>query len=324
MGLGEYAGRVADAMKECKKARITGLISHDATRLEEWRRKYKVPASGCYGLDNYKNIGSNSEVDAVYVLTPHDDHVEPVINIAEAGKHVICEKPMAATAADCRKMIDACKANGVKLLVGYRMHFEPHTRHIVQMRRDGKFGKIMFFQGLAGFCMDDEGKAPLNNEDAKGGALLNIGIYAVNGARYMVGEDPVWVTAQETPVRSGKFEKDVDETIQFQLGFPSGALASCLATHSMDNLDRFFLNGSKGYALLHPATGYEGIGGETHEGELKLPQVSHQAEQLDEMAGIILENKEPLIPVDGEEGYKDLRIIEAIREAVKSGNKVQL
>ena len=140
----------------------------------------------------------------------------------------------------------------------------------------------------------------------------------------MIGEEPVWVTAQETKTNPEKFKEGVDETIQFQFGFPSGAVASCLSTYSMNNLDRFFLNGEKGFAEMQPSTGYGPIKGRTHQGELNNPHITHQTVQMDEMAGMILENKKPLIPVDGEEGLRDLKIIDAIYQAVKEGRKVML
>ena len=140
----------------------------------------------------------------------------------------------------------------------------------------------------------------------------------------MTGEDPVWVTAEETKNDPVKFKEGVDETIQFQLGFPGGAVASCLSTYSMNNLDRFFVNGVRGFAELSPATGYGPIKGRTGKGDLNQPVVTHQTVQMDEMAGIILQGKQPVVPVDGEEALKDLKIIDAIYEAVKTGQKVNL
>ena len=154
--------------------------------------------------------------------------------------------------------------------------------------------------------------------------MMDIGIYSVNGARYMVGEEPVWVTAQEMKTDPQKFKEGVDETITFQLGFPSGAVASCLSTYTMNNLDRFFVNGEKGFGELQPATGYGPIQGKTNKGELNFPHVTHQTVQMDEMAGIILQNKQPIVPVDGEEGLKDMKIIDAIYQAVKTGKRVDL
>ena len=154
--------------------------------------------------------------------------------------------------------------------------------------------------------------------------MMDIGIYSINGARYMIGEEPMWVTAQETKTDPKKFQEGIDETILFQLGFPGGAVASCLSTYAMSNLDRFFLNAEKGFAELHPATGYGPIKGKTHKGELNNPHITHQTVQMDEMAGMILENKKPVVPLDGEEGLKDLKIIDAIYRAVKEGGKVNL
>ncbi|HKO82191.1 MAG TPA: Gfo/Idh/MocA family oxidoreductase, partial [Chitinophagaceae bacterium] len=212
----------------------------------------------------------------------------------------------------------------VKLLIGYRMHFEPKTLEIVRMRKEGELGKILFFQGLSGFRIGDPKQWRLNKQLAGGGAMMDIGIYSINGARYMVGEEPVWVTAQETKTDHEKFKEGVDETIQFQLGFPGGAVASCLSTYNMNNLDRFFVNGEKGFGELQPATGYGPIKGRTNKGELTQPHMTHQTVQMDEMAQIILQNKQPVIPVDGEEGLKDLKIIDAIYQAVKTGKKTDI
>jgi predicted dehydrogenase len=154
--------------------------------------------------------------------------------------------------------------------------------------------------------------------------MMDIGIYSINGARYMIGEEPVWVTAEETKTDPVKFKEGVDETIQFQLGFPGGAVASCLSTYAMNNLDRFFLDGLNGWAELYPATGYGPIEGRTNKGEINQPVVTHQTVQMDEMAQIILNGKQPIIPVDGEEAVKDLKIIDAIYEAVKMARKVPL
>jgi len=121
-----------------------------------------------------------------------------------------------------------------------------------------------------------------------------------------------------------KFKEGVDETIQFQLGFPGGAVASCLSTYSMNNLDRFFLNGLQGFAELYPSTGYGPIKGRTNKGELSFPHVTHQTVQMDEMSDILLNGKQPIVPVDGLEAMKDLKIIDAIYQAVKTGKKVEL
>ena len=324
MGLGSYANRVAEAMQSCKKAKLVGVISGTPSKIKDWQAKYNIPDKNCYNYENFDAIKSNPDIDVVYVITPNALHHNQVIRVAKAGKHVICEKPMAINAMEGREMTEACNKAGVKLLVGYRMHFEPKTLEIIRMRKTGEFGKIRFFQGLCGFRIGDPTQWRLNKKLAGGGSMMDIGIYAINGARYMVGEDPIWITAQETKTNPEKFKEGVDETIQFQMGFPSGAVASCLSSYNMNNLDRFFLDGEDGYAELLPSTGYGPIKGRTNKGELNQPHLTHQTVQMDEMAGIILENKQPVVPVDGGEALKDLTIIDAIYQSVKTGQKVNL
>ncbi len=324
MGLGSYGTRVAEAMRDCTKAKLVGVISGTPSKITTWQGRYNIPEKNCYDYENFDNVKNNPDIDAVYVITPNGLHHDEVIRVAKAGKHVICEKPMALNAKEGREMIDACKAANVKLLVGYRMHFEPYTLEIIRMRKAGDFGKILFFQGLSGFTIGDPNQWRLNKKLSGGGSLMDIGIYSVNGSRYMTGEDPIWVTAEETKNDPVKFKEGVDETIQFQLGFPGGSVASCLSTYSMNNLDRFFLNGTKGFAELQPATGYGPIMGRTNKGEINQPHVTHQTVQMDAMAGIILRGDKPVVPVDGEEALKDLTIIDAIYEATKTGRKIEL
>ena len=324
MGLGSYGTRVADAIQACTKVKLVGLISGTPSKITAWQSKYNIPEKNCYNYENFDAIKDNPDIDAVYIITPNSQHKDQAIRVAKAGKHVICEKPMALNAKEGEAMIAACKKANVKLLVGYRMHFEPKTLEIIRLRNTGELGKVMFFQGLCGFIIGDPNQWRLNKQLAGGGSMMDIGIYAVNGSRYMVGEEPVWVTAQETKTDKVKFKEGVDETIQFQLGFPSGAVASCLSTYAMNGLDKFYLNAEKGFAEMQPSTGYGPIKGRTNKGELMQEHKTHQTVQMDEMAAIILEGKQPIVPVDGEEGLKDLKIIDAIYMAAKSGKKVSL
>ena len=324
MGLGSYGTRVAEAMQDCKKAKLVGVISGTPSKITDWQSKYGIPKENCYNYENFDAIKDNNDIDAVYVITPNGLHCEQTIRVAKAGKHVICEKPMGVNAEEGQKMVDSCKAANVKLLIGYRMHFEPKTVHVIQMRKDGEFGQPKFFQGQSGFVIGDPTQWRLNKELAGGGAMMDIGIYSINGARYILGEEPIWVTAQETKTDPVKFKEGVDETIQFQMGFPSGAVANCLSTYNMNNLDRFFMTGSKGWMEMKPSTGYGPIQGRTHKGELDQPHYTHQTLQMDGMAELIFEGKQPIVPVDGEEGVKDMKIIDAIFKAAKTGDKVAI
>src|SRR5690606_35007406 len=183
-----------DAMKDCKRAKLTGVISGTPSKIKDWQKKYNIPEKNCYNYENFDAIKNNPDIDAVYIITPNVLHKDQAIRVAKAGKHVICEKPMALNAAEGEQMVAAAKKANVKLLVGYRMHFEANTLEIIRMRNEGQFGKVLFFQGLSGFRIGDPGQWRLNKDLAGGGAMMDIGIYSVNGARYMIGEEPIWVT----------------------------------------------------------------------------------------------------------------------------------
>jgi predicted dehydrogenase len=321
MGLGEYGTKVADAMKDCKRAKLTGAISGTTSKVKEWQSKYNLSEKNCYDYENFDGIKDNPDIDAVYIITPNAQHYENCLRVAAAGKHVICEKPMAVSSKEAEEMVEVCRNAGVKLLIGYRMHFEANTLEIIKQRKQGEFGTIKFFNGLSGFQIDENAKSRLNIKKSGGGALMDIGIYAVNGSRYMIGEDPIWVTAQEVKSDPEVFKEGVDETITFQMGFPGGAIASCLSSFAMDYLDKFLLVGEGGFAEMQPATGYDTIHAWTHKGEIEVEHQNLQAVQMDRMAMIILDGLVPEIPVDGEEGVKDMKIIEGIYKAAKSGKK---
>ena len=326
IGIGTYGNIVARALQASTKAKLVGVVSGSPDKVKDWQSKYGIPDKNVYNYTNFENIKNNPDIDAIYVIVPNFLHKAYALRAATTGKHVICEKPLGRNAKESQEIVDGCKKAGVKLLVGYRMHFEPKNLEIIAMRNAGDFGKIKYFTGNGGFRIGDPTQWRLDREKAGGGSMMDIGIYAVNGARYMVGEDPIWVTAQEAPKSDlVKFKEGVDETITFQMGFPSGAIAQCLSTYSMNGVDRFLLIGERGWAELNPANGYGPLKGKTNRGDLKaVSPPMQQTLQMDEMAAILFEGKAPVVPVDGEEAVKDSKIIDAIYEAVKTGKKVPL
>ncbi|HRO44971.1 Gfo/Idh/MocA family oxidoreductase [Agriterribacter sp.] len=323
MGLGGYAGIVARAMKECKLATLTGIVTGTPSKIATWKSNYGIPDKNVYNYDTLHTIANNPEIDLVYVTTPNSLHHKHVLQVAAAGKHVICEKPVADNAQQAREMIAACKKAGVKFYVGYRLHFEPHTRELVRMRKAGEFGNIMHVNNYMGFKIGDPTQWRLKKALAGGGAMMDVGVYALNGARYATGEEPVWVTAQESKTDMVKFA-EVDETVTFQLGFPSGVIASCGTTYNFNNYERVYLIGDKGFAELSPAFGYGPIQGRTHLGPMNQPLITHQAAQMDGLADCIL-NGTPDPGMTGEEGLKDMVVVDAIYESLrKGGEKIYL
>ncbi|PVD51589.1 glucose-fructose oxidoreductase [Terrimonas sp.] len=321
MGLGGYAGIVARAMKQCQMATLTGIVTGTPSKIDKWKKDYNIADKNIYNYDNLQNIAKNPDIDVVYITTPNSLHQKHVLQVAATGKHVICEKPLADTAQQAREMIAACKKAGVKFYVGYRLHFQPHTREIIRMRQAGEFGKIMHVNNYMGFRIGDPTQWRLKKALAGGGAMMDVGVYALNGARYATGEEPIWVTAQEAKTDPVKFA-EVDETVTFQLGFPGGAIAECGTTYNFNNFERLYMIGEKGFAELSPAFGYGPIKGRTHLGELQIQDVTHQAAQMDGLADCILNGK-PDPNMTGEEGLKDMIVIDAVYESIrKNGQKI--
>ena len=323
MGLGSYATRVADAMRQCTRASLVGIVTGTPSKIPQWQQKYGIAAANCYTYDTLANLKNNPNIDVVYIITPNSLHHKHVLQVAATGKHVICEKPLADNARQAVEMIEACEKAGVRLYVGYRMHFEPYTRELIRMRVEGELGKIENVNTHMGFRIGDPTQWRLKKALAGGGALMDVGVYCINGARYAAGEEPVWVTAQETKTDPIKFA-EVDETITFQLGFPSGLIAVCSTTYGFNSQERLFVSGTKGFCELSPAYGYGPIQGRTHKGAMNQPVVTHQTAQMDGFAACILDNA-PNPNVTGYEGLRDMRIVDAIYESIRlNGQKVHI
>ncbi len=317
MGLGGYATRVAEAMQQCQLATLSGLVTGTPSKAAAWKQRYNIPDQNIYNYDTVSQIRNNPDIDAVYVITPNSLHHRHVLQIAAAGKHVICEKPVADNASQALEMIEACRKANVRFYIGYRLHFEPFTRELIRMREAGEFGKIQHVNTYMGFRAVDPNQWRLKKALAGGGAMMDVGVYAINGARYATGEEPVWVTAQEAKTDPVKFA-EVDETVTFQLGFASGIIASCGTTYNFNHYERLYVIGDKGFAELSPAYGYGPIKGRSHKGPMDQPALTHQTLQMDGIADCILHNK-PDPNVSGEEGLKDMKVVDAVYESLRKG-----
>jgi predicted dehydrogenase len=319
VGLGSYAERVADAMKVCTKAKLVAAVTGTPTKLNKWQKDYNIPKENCYSYTDFDKIINNPDIDLVYITLPNSMHHEFTLRAAKAGKHVLCEKPMSVSVKEAEEMIAACQAAKVKLYIGYRLHFEPYTQELIRMRTAGELGKIMAITSHLGFKIGDPTQWRLKKALAGGGAMMDVGIYSINGTRYATGEDPIWVTAQELKTDFEKF-KEVDESVTWQMGFPSGVVAQCSTTYNYNIPEQLRVCGEKGYIELSPCYSYGPMKGHNHKGEINLPTPAHQTLQMDGIADCILHNvSDPTI--DGYEGLKDMKIIEAIYKSIRKGGK---
>lgn len=323
VGLGYYStDLLGPALQETRETYLAGIVTGTPEKEKIWAEKYNIPRKNIYNYDNYDDLKNNDEIDIVYIVLPNSMHKEYTIRAAEAGKHVICEKPMALNAQECREMIDACNRNKVRLSIGYRMHFEPNTREVIRMGQEEVFGKVLQVTGSAGFTMPP---SLYDNWRLKasmgGGAMMDMGVYPLNAARYITGLEPVSVTAQQFKTRPQVFD-EVDEITTFQLEFPGGATAN-LITSFVANSSYIRATAQTGWFSLDPFQSYSGIKGESSEGPINFPQINQQAAQMDEVAVCIRENKSMRVP--GEEGLLDMIVVDGIRESWASrGEKVEL
>jgi predicted dehydrogenase len=327
VGLGRLSiNQILPAFAKCEKSKVVAFVTGSREKGEKLAARYGVNTKNIYNYRNYEALRENPEVDLVYIVLPNSMHAEYTIRAAKAGKHVLSEKPMANTPQDCEDMIKACRAAGRKLMVAYRVRYEPYNQALIKIAREGELGPVRVVVSDHGFNIGDPTQWRLKKELAGGGSLMDIGIYALQAARYTTGEEPTEVSAIESTNRSDPRFKEVEETINFQLRFPSGALAQCTSSYGYAGQNRIRVIGTKGWAELEPATSYTGLRMRVRKGnaieERDLGQRDHFAQEMDHMSDCVMNDKEPLTP--GEEGLRDLRIMMAIYESARTGKTVKL
>ena len=329
VGLGQYGLRVIlPQFANCTHSQVTALVSGDRDKALAAARQYGVPERSIYNYDNFDSIRDNPDVDIVYVVLPNSMHAEYTIRAARAGKHVMCEKPMAVSVRECEAMIAACEAAGRKLMIGYRCHFEPFNLEAMRLARAGAAGKIRYVRSEHGFVQNDPSRWRLKRALAGGGSLMDMGVYSLQAARYMTGEEPVAVTARESTDRSDPRFREVEDIIEWTLEFPSGAIAGCQSMYSA-NQNHILLMGDAGRIELEPATRYSGnrmwTGKDGRERDITPPPgpgKTQFAGQLDHLSQCVLDGREPI--VSGAEGLRDMRIVEAIYRSAREGRTVKL
>jgi len=329
VGLGGYGlGVIIPQFANCRHSRLAAVVSGDPIKAKRVAAQNGLPDRSIYNYQNFDTIRDNPDVDIVYVCLPNSMHAEYTIRAAAAGKHVMCEKPMAISVRECEEMIAACKKAGKKLMIGYRCHFEPTNLEAMRLAASGAIGKRRYFRSEHGFTQGDPSRWRLKRALSGGGSLMDIGIYALNAARYMTAEEPIAVYAHESTDRSDPRFHEVEDRIEFELEFPSGVIASCMSMYSA-NQNHILLVGDKGRIELEPATRYNGNrlwtgrdGRETEVSPPPGPGATHFAAQLDHLVECIRQDKEPI--VSGEEGLRDMRLIEAIYRSAREKKRIVL
>ncbi len=321
VGLGYYSkDLLAPALQLTRHCYLAGVVSGTPSKIETWKKQYGLADKNIYNYENFDSVANNPDIDVIYVVLPPSMHAEYSIRAAESGKHVWCEKPMAPSVADCRNMIDACGKNKVKLSIGYRMHHEPNTKKIIQLRKDLTYGKVLSVSAEAGY-FDPRTDHWKQKKNMGGGVMGDMGVYPLNAARYSTGLEPVAVMAKASTTRP-EIYKEVEEIMDFELDFPGGVTAVCQASFG-NGMNALQVKCAKGWYKLSPFQAYNGINGITSDGKkLDATIPNQQALQMDDDALAIINNTVVMVP--GEEGLKDMIVVEAVYRSVASKGKVKI
>ena len=320
VGLGAIAqGSVLPAFRHAKQAKLVALVSRDKRKAEELRRKFK--AKSCYAAEEFSNCLANPEVEAVYLATPPSEHLSATLAAARAGKHVLCEKPLALNAAQSAEMVRVCEQHGVQLMTAYRKYYEPSTLYLKKLIHSGRLGKIDVINTTFSELHVAGRSLPwlLDAQTAGGGPLMDLGVYCVNTSRWLVEENPVEVTAYSWTKDVRRF-RNVEEGISFRMYFASGLLVQGSSTYSSVLSSFLFVQGDKGWACLSPAFPFDEerrftgkVAGKWFERKFKV--LDEFAPELDALATAVRTAK--TVEPDGRQGHRDMVILGAIYDSAR-------
>ena len=331
VGLGALAlENIIPAFAQAKSVRLAALVSGQPAKAKVIAAQYGVPEKNIYDYENFDGIRNNSDIDAVYIVLPNALHAEFTIRAAKAGKHVLCEKPMAATVADAQAMVDACAQARRTLMIAYRLQYAPEHRAIIDLARSRRFGAVRMIEAVNGQNDAPNGQWRQIKALAGGGSLPDVGLYCLNAFRYITGEEPVAVTAQMTrPAGDPRF-REIEDVAMFTLRFPSGIVASGTSAYSLHESRFLRVHAETGWFGLDPAFGYDNLavvtsrkaGKASAQETLRFSPRSQFAEEMDAFAAALHSSQTPRTP--GAEGLQDMKIMAALYQAAVGGGVVRL
>lgn len=323
VGLGNYSTQqLGPALRHTELCELRGVVTGDASKGKSWSTEYGFPDDHVYSYDNFEAIRDNEAIDIIYIVLPNFLHHEYTIRALKAGKHVICEKPMAITTHDAKEMVKVAKEENRRLQVGYRLYFEPHHLAIQDMIREKGLENLRLMEASLGFDMARPGLWRIDKEKGGGGAIIDLGLYAIQAARRSKGALPVKVRAHGQTIRKDLF-KDIYESMYWQLEFPDGTICNSSTSYST-YVDRFFASQKSLWYELNPAFNATGAQGKTHLGALQVENTLpfQQIAQMDEFVTAIRENRDSI--ANGVEGVIDIKIIRAIIQAAEQNRELTL
>jgi len=331
VGLGHLAlEEIIPALGSCKKSKLTALVSGSPEKMKKVAAQYGIKAENCYSYQTYDQLKNNREVDVIYIVLPNSLHKEYVIRGAKAGKHILCEKPMAVSSKECEEMIEACEAAKVKLMIAYRIQYQPHNRKLRELVQQKTFGVPKFIEASNSQSSANPAHWRHKKALAGGGALPDIGLYCLNTNRFILGEEPTEVFAYSYSTPGNPLFTEVEELISWQMRFPSGVIANCSSDYNVHESRHYRVLCEKGWLNMDKAYAYKGQklmtakaeGKMEKQEEIGLAENDQFAAEMDHFSDCILNNKRPFTP--GEEGLQDHIVMEAIYQSAREGKPVKL
>jgi predicted dehydrogenase len=328
VGLGHIAERaVLPAFSRSRKTRLVALVSGDERKARRLAERFG--ADDYYNYDDFALCLSHPRVQAVYIATPNALHAGFSENAAAAGKHVLCEKPLATSVEDAQRIIEACRAGGVRLMVAYRKYYEPASVALKKLVESGKLGRLKLIHSAFTIFLPPGRKSPAWHLDSKlagGGSLVDVGVYCVNTGRWLARREPTEAMAYAWTVDPERF-REVEENIAFRLKFPQGLVLEGSASFGAAQASFLHIHGERGWAALDPAFAYDEerrlfgkIGGRWF--EKKFVAMDEFALELDAFADCIRRRRDP--EASGTEGLRDVIVMQAIYRSVRENRSVPI
>ncbi len=333
VGLGRLSlDQILPAMGKSKYCKPVALISGDRAKALKVAAQYGIKPSAVYDYSTYDQLAQNPEVKVIYIVLPNSQHAEFTIRGARAGKHILCEKPMATSVKECQQMIAAANAAGVKLMIAYRSQYESYDRALIKMIRQGRFGKLQQFIASNTQNQGDPTQWRLRKALAGGGCMPDVGVYCLNAARFLSDEEPTEIFATTYQPKDDPRFAEVEASCQVIARFPSGFTAIFNSAYNAHKSQFLRIEGTEAYAELNPAFAYHGIKMKfSYYNKEEKMEMGHEpaleekdqfAAEMDHFALCVQQNLQPHTP--GEEGLQDQRITDAIYESARTGKAVKL
>ena len=324
VGLGDIAQEaMLPGVKHTGNSELVAFVTSASEKAEKVGEQYDVTTS--YSYEQFGELLTSGTIDAIYLATPNWRHAEFAIPALQAGSHVLVEKPLEISTAKCQEIIEAQKASMAKLMVAYRLHFEPATLSMVKKIRAGELGDVHLFAATFSQLISPDNHRAQNGNYA--GPVFDMGPYPVNASRYVFGAEPTAVLSAHGTRHPEAGLGDFDDTVAVTLSFPGNRLAQFVLTYYGSTIDSYYAIGTKGNILMNPGFMYgkpleQAVTSGQEKNSESFKNTDHFGGELKYFSDCILNDTDP--EPDGQEGFADVRVLEGILEALKTGTSVEL